>query len=73
MLISTFSTLDSTKMKVSLVAKGSQTIGDICISYGQTNNIYMTWDEVLYLIQKLDDVLTIKEGLEQLFPIEGEA
>jgi hypothetical protein len=57
MLISTFSTLDSTKIKVSLVAKGSQTIGDICISYGPTNTIYLTFDEVIALVNQLDELI----------------
>lgn len=72
MLISTFNNIQTDKISVYLV-KQSSSVGDVAIAYGGVNNIYMTWDEVLYLIQKLDDLLATKDGLEQLFPIEGEA
>jgi hypothetical protein len=61
MLVSTFSTMDSAKIKISLVAESAKSIGDICISYGPSNNIYLTWDEVIALVTQMDALIT-EEG-----------
>lgn len=60
MLVSTFSTMDSTKIKIRLVAESTKSIGDVSISYGPSNNIYLTWDEVHALISQVDKLIAEK-------------
>lgn len=72
MIISTFTDIQGDKMKVSLVNQPSS-VGHISITLGGINSVYMTWDEVLFLVQRLDELLAVKNGAEQLSTIEGEA